>query len=58
MKGARLIMMRVQNVLVGGCKMTFDVSYFGQGLGLVILGYAVGFVLSIIFSVISRLSDI
>ncbi len=35
-----------------------DITYFGQGVGVVILGYVVGIAISIIYSIISRLGDV
>ena len=37
---------------------TLDVTYFGYGIGLVMIGYVVGMVVSIVYSIISRIGNV
>lgn len=38
--------------------MTFDYTYFGYGVGFVMLGWAVGMVISAVFSIFSKVDRI
>lgn len=35
-----------------------DITYFGQGVGIVILGYVVGLVVSMVYSIITRVGNV
>lgn len=45
-------------VLRGRGSMYFDITWFGSGLGLVMVGYVSGMAVGIVYSLIRRISEV